>query len=129
MDYPASVKKTKNKQADLYNNFDDAIRQIIITYIHSKNISIEDISRATNTSVRGLQRQLKDKGLKFNDLLKQAKLINAKKELRDTQMTIKEISESLGYTDPANFTRAFRRWTGLSPSSYRKREIDRISLD
>ncbi len=129
MDIPASVKITNNKQADIYNNFDDAIRQIIITYSLTKNISIEDISRATDISVRSLQRRLKDEGLKFNDLLNQAKFFHAKNELRDPQMTIKEVSESLGYSDPANFTRAFRRWSGLSPSSFRKREIDRISLE
>ena len=124
------IKKiTNNKQADLYTNFDDAIRQIINTYSLTNNISIKDVASATDISVRNLQRRLKDKGLKFNDLLNQAKLVHAKQELRDTQMSIKEISESIGYSDPANFTRAFRRWTGLSPSSFRNRKTDRISLD
>ena len=120
MDIPASVKITNNNQADLYTNFDGAIRQIINTYSHTKNISIKDVASATDISVRNLQRRLKDQGLKFSDLLNQAKLVHAKQELRDTQMSIKEISESLGYSDPANFTRAFRRSTGLSPSSFRK---------
>jgi AraC-like DNA-binding protein len=129
IDIPASVKITNNKQADFYNNFDDAIRQIINTYSLTKNISIEDISRATDISVRSLQRRLKDEGLKFNDLLNQAKFFHAKNELRDPQMTIKEISESLGYTDPANFTRAFRRWSGLSPSGFRKLKNRKINLE
>ena len=120
MDIPASVKITNNKQADFYTNFSDAIRQIINSYSLTTKISINDISRATNTSVRNLQRQLKDKGLKFSDLLNQAKLTHAKQELRDTKMSIKEISESLGYSNPANFTRAFRHWTGFSPSKFRK---------
>jgi AraC-like DNA-binding protein len=41
-------------------------------------------------------------------------------ELLRTQASIEEIAECLGYTDPANFTRAFRRWTGRSPRAARK---------
>jgi AraC-like DNA-binding protein len=120
MDIPLSLKTDDNIQADLYTGFDDAIDQIIKTYSVTKNTSIEEIAEVADTSVRTLQRRLKDKGLKFNDLLNRAKYIHAKQKLQDTQMSIKEISESLGYSDPAHFSRAFQRWSGFSPTKFRK---------
>ncbi len=126
LNIPLSLKTDKNIQADLYIKFDDAIDQIIKTYSVTKNTSIEDIAQVADTSVRTLQRRLKDKGLKFNDLLNRAKFIHAKQKLQDTQMSIKGISESLGYSDPAHFSRAFQRWSGYSPTKFRK-GLSRIS--
>ena len=126
MEIPLSLKTDDNIQADLYIKFDDAIDQIIKTYSVTKNTSIEEIAEIADTSVRTLQRRLKDKGLKFNDLLNRAKFIHAKQKLQDTQMSIKGISESLGYSDPAHFSRAFQRWSGYSPTKFRK-GLSRIS--
>jgi AraC-like DNA-binding protein len=120
MDIPLSLKTDDNIQADLYTGFDDAIDQIIKTYSVTKNTSIEEIAGIADTSVRTLQRRLKDKGLKFNDLLNRAKFIHARQKLQDTPMSIKEISESLGYSEPAHFSRAFKRWSGFSPTKFRK---------
>jgi AraC-like DNA-binding protein len=58
--------------------------------------------------------------LKFNDLLNQARYGYARQKLRNTQLPVAEIAKSLGYSDPAHFTRAFRRWSGLSPTDFRK---------
>jgi AraC-like DNA-binding protein len=126
LEIPLSLKTDNNIQADLYIKFDDAIDQIIKTYSITKNTSIEEIAGIADTSVRTLQRRLKDKGLKFNDLLNRAKFIHAKQQLRDTQLSIKAISESLGYSDSAHFSRAFLRWSGFSPSKFRK-GLSRIS--
>jgi AraC-like DNA-binding protein len=71
-------------------------------------------------SVRTLQRQLKHHGLKFNDLLNQAKFEHAKQMLNRPEVSIKAVAQSLGYSDSAHFTRAFRRWSGLAPTAFRK---------
>ncbi len=126
LEIPTSLTTDKNIQADLYTNFSDAIDQIIKTYSITKNTSIEEIAEIADTSVRTLQRRLKDKGLKYNDLLNRAKFIYAKQQLRDTQLSIKAISDSLGYSDTAHFSRAFQRWSGFSPSKFRK-GLSRIS--
>jgi AraC-like DNA-binding protein len=44
--------------------------------------------------------------------------------LADPDLEIRRIGEALGYGDPANFTRAFKTWTGLSPREWRKRKDD-----
>jgi AraC-like DNA-binding protein len=117
---PGRIKTDRNK-AGLHTDFSNSIRQIINTYTLTKNISIEEVANIADMSVRSLQRRLTDSGLKFNDLLNQAKYRHAKQKLQNYQLPMTEIAKSLGYSDPAHFTRAFRRWSGLSPTDFRKR--------
>jgi len=122
IEIPAEIKTGSDIQADLHSGFTESIRQIINTYTLTKNISIEEVASIANMSVRSLQRRLTDSGLKFNDLLNQAKYDHAKDILQNTQLPVAEIAKSLGYSDPAHFSRAFRRWSGLSPADFRKRQ-------
>ena len=71
-------------------------------------------------SVRTLQRRLSDHGLHFNELLSEAKFTHAKMKLKTTEMSVIEVARSLGYSDAAHFTRAFKRWAGVTPSDFRK---------
>jgi len=112
--------KTDRNKAGLNTDFTNSIRQIINSYTLTKNISIEEVASIADMSVRSLQRRLTDSGLKFNDLLNQAKYRHAKQKLQSSQLPVAEIAKSLGYSDPAHFTRAFRRWSGLSPTDFRK---------
>ena len=54
---------------------------------------------------------------------KKVRLERARDLLASTTMNLSQIADSLGYADAANFTRAFKRWTGLSPSHFRNREL------
>ena len=105
--------------ADKNNDFANSIRNIISTYSRTKNISIEETADIAEMSVRTLQRRLSDHGLHFNELLNEAKFTHAKAKLKDTNMPIMEIAKSLGYSDPAHFTRAFHNWSGMSPTAFR----------
>jgi AraC-like DNA-binding protein len=71
------------------------------------------------TNRRTLQRQLKAQGTTFGRLVESA-LLRRAEVLLGTGMSITEIGFELGYRDHAHFTRAFRRWTGISPSAYRR---------
>ena len=121
VDAPKVQKLGKSVDTDLNAEIANAIRQIINTYTLATHIEIEEVARLADMSVRTLQRQLKQGGLRFNDLLNQAKFEHAKQMLGDPEISIKAIAESLGYSDPAHFTRAFRRWTDVTPSKYRAR--------
>ena len=113
-------KTDKTDQADLNIAFVKSIHQIISTYARTNNTSLEEIADATNMTPRTLQRRLTDHGLKFNELINEAKFAHAKDKLHDRQVPISEVAESLGYSDAAHFTRAFHRWSGSSPTEYRK---------
>lgn len=80
---------------------------------------LEAISRKLNMTSRTLRRRLEQEGTSFKALLEDAKRRDAVTLLDDHDVAIQKVAEMLGYRDPANFTRAFRQWTGQSPSEYR----------
>jgi len=119
LEIPARIHTGNNIHAASNIEFSNSIRQIIKSYLPTTNISIEDVARIADMSVRTLQRRLKASNLNFKELLNHAKLAHAKEKLHDTRMPIAKIAESLGYSDTAHFTRAFKRMSGMSPSEYR----------
>lgn len=60
-------------------------------------------------------------GSSFQKLLDDARRRRALELISTTSMSIQQIAQILGYTDPAAFTRAFKRWTGERPSDLRVR--------
>jgi AraC-like DNA-binding protein len=122
VDAPNAKNLRNNIHGDLTTEITNAIRQIVNTYAIGTQIEIAEVARLTDMSVRTLQRQLKQRGLKFNNLLNQARFEHAQQMLCDPQISIKDVAKSLGYSDPAHFTRAFRRWSGLSPTAFRNNQ-------
>ncbi|BAQ18382.1 transcriptional regulator, AraC family [Methyloceanibacter caenitepidi] len=84
---------------------------------------IDGIAHMVGVGVRTLQRYLGSDGMSYRDLLAAVRSKRAMELLRDTDMTITEIALSLGYSEHANFTRAFTRWTGKSPLQYRRERL------
>ncbi len=68
---------------------------------------------------RTLRRQLVAKGTSFRNLANEARYEIARQLLTDTGMAITEIAGVLEYADASAFTRAFRRWTNVSPAAWR----------
>jgi AraC-like DNA-binding protein len=84
------------------------------------------LARAAATlfvSDRTLKRRLQEKNASFQNLVDQVRLERARELLTGTSMNLNQIADVLGYADAANFTRAFKRWTGVSPSHYRTTEL------
>ena len=120
LDIPTITNPIDRNISEINKKFPNAIRQIIKTYSFNKNINIEEVASITDISVRTLQRRLTESNLKFHHLLNESRFIHAKEKLKDTQVPIKDIAESLGYSDAAHFTRAFHNWSGISPTEFRK---------
>ena len=68
---------------------------------------------------RTLQRRLNDWGISFEEMLDDIRKNQAMKLLEGGNASVLEIAYLVGYSDPAHLTRAFRRWTGVSPRSFR----------
>ena len=81
---------------------------------------IESTAATMRTSVRTLQRRLHATGLTYAGLVQQVRHAAARRMLEDARRRIGEISRTLGYSDQAHFTRAFHRWTGVSPRDFRR---------
>ena len=71
-------------------------------------------------SPRTLQRRCAEEGTSFRALRDEARLTLAKGLLCSTEQSVGEIAFSLGFSSPASFVRAFRRWTGGTPGTFRK---------
>jgi AraC-like DNA-binding protein len=79
------------------------------------------VARAVRTSPRTLQRRLQEAGVTFAGVLRQARCVAAEEMLGDPRRKIGDVARVLGYSDPAHFTRAFVRWTGITPRDFRRR--------
>ena len=73
-------------------------------------------------SLRTLHRRLADEGHRYKDIVDQVRRSLAEEFLRETELTVEAIAERVGYSDTANFRKAFKRWTGATPVDYRFRE-------
>jgi AraC-like DNA-binding protein len=71
-------------------------------------------------SGRTLQRRLRDEGVLFNDLLDSARFQAAKAYLTQRDIAGSEVAYLLGFTEPSSFNHAFKRWSGQTPSEYRR---------
>jgi AraC-like DNA-binding protein len=84
--------------------------------------TLDEVAAKLGISSRTLKRKLATRGTSYSDLLDQARLERARELLRSDRRSIEEIAETLGYSDVANFTRAFRRWTGTTPAAHRRQQ-------
>lgn len=88
--------------------------------IGKSSLSIDYIAEEMNLSKRTLQRRLQQQNISFAQLRDQVRFHHAITYLVEQTMSIDSISASLDFSDRTSFTNAFKRWTGLSPSTFRK---------
>jgi len=77
------------------------------------------VAAALNLSARTYRRRLADEGVSFQQLLDSVRAEHATRHLREGRLSIASIAYELGFNDPSNFRRAYRRWTGVAPGSLR----------
>ncbi|WP_394829572.1 AraC family transcriptional regulator [Pendulispora albinea] len=82
--------------------------------------SLDEVASELRLSPRTLKRKLAAQAMAYSTLLEEQQRDKALLLLRALDLSLENVAERLGYSDPANFTRAFRRWTGLTPSAYRR---------
>lgn len=101
--------------------FDCRVRRVIETS-YPFPPKLARVAATLYVSERTLKRRLQEEGANFQHLVDQVRLERAREFLTGTGMNLNQIADVLGYADAANFTRAFKRWTGVSPSHYRLAE-------
>lgn len=105
------------------DTFSSKVRQIIIKKYHKEFPDISEVSDMLALSIRNLQRKLKEENTNFLELISDIKKELAEDYLRNKSLSISEISYMLGYAEPAVFTRAYKKWTGLAPEMARSRVL------
>jgi AraC-like DNA-binding protein len=83
-------------------------------------LSIGETADDLNLSKRTLQRRLQQHSINFADLRDQVRFHHAIEFLIHQELSIDSISSALDFSDRTSFTNAFKRWTHLSPSTFRK---------
>lgn len=102
----------------------DGVSARVINALHLRvghtNLSIEQVSSDLNLTKRTLQRRLQGQNTNFAQLRDDLRFHYAIKYLIDDQLSVDLVSRALDFSDRTSFTNAFKRWTGLSPSTFRK---------
>lgn len=79
----------------------------------------DEVAHRLHVSPRTFKRRLSAHGTSFSALREEVRRQRALLLLANRQLTLSDVAGRLGYSDVANFTRAFRRWTGQTPARYR----------
>jgi AraC-like DNA-binding protein len=116
------VSTTEPDYEPLEHEFPVAIRQVVECMMKDEVPKIASVANALGTSVRTLQRRLSDMDESFTGILEAARMTSANRLIANGDLSLNQIAQELGYSDQAHFTRAFRRWTGISPAAYRRLE-------
>jgi AraC-like DNA-binding protein len=94
------------------------IRDAVARAMDRGPFEISQVASALELSTRTLQRALRDRGVKFSDVVDDLRRIRALEYLRSGQ-TIAEVAARIGFSDPSALFRAYRRWTGTTPGADR----------
>ena len=88
----------------------------------SGGVSYEKVAQRLNMSPRSLQRKLQIDHTTFRSLLEEVRQEIAENYIHDSTVNLMEIAFVLGYSEYSSFSRAYKRWTKISPSKIRKLE-------
>jgi AraC-like DNA-binding protein len=82
--------------------------------------TLAGVAKALKMSERSLQRRLADEGATFDALLDDVRRQLSLRYLADPAIAVSEVAYLLGYSEPSPFHRAFKRWTGTTPTEARR---------
>ncbi|WP_372964452.1 AraC family transcriptional regulator ligand-binding domain-containing protein [Marinobacter sp.] len=82
---------------------------------------LAEVAQYLNMSERSLKRHLQQEGASFRELVEQYRSSEACRLLQQHDLLVSEIALRLGFSDTSTFSQAFKRWHGISPSSYQKK--------
>jgi len=96
----------------------EALRTVVTELFPSGHPTLENVANSMGISSRTLQRRLANSGLTFTQVIDEARFVTAR-QLLAKHYKLADIAIQLGYADAGSFTRAFERWTGMTPQKYR----------
>jgi AraC family transcriptional regulator of adaptative response / methylphosphotriester-DNA alkyltransferase methyltransferase len=103
--------------------FEDAVA--IVEREYASELSLDDIARRVASSRRQLQRAYAEVGnTTFRDHLTRVRMARAAEMLAARGLTVREVAHRVGYRQPAQFAKAFRRYQGVAPSAFRSGDSD-----
>lgn len=116
--YAAGLIRRMTPEASL----DERVREAIAEGLLAASASEPMVARRLAMTPRTMHRHLAEMGTSFRAIRDELLRERAETLLREGHMPIVEVSYLLGYAEPSNFHRAFRRWTGFTPTAWRARD-------
>lgn len=111
----ASMMQEENSRLSFLKEVEEETRRRL-----NSNPTIDEIAAAFSMSERSFRRKLNDVQGSFRDILSQIRQSQALELLQWSSLTVEQIALELGYSDPRVFRRAFKQWTGETPTRFRK---------
>jgi AraC-like DNA-binding protein len=96
------------------------LRRLLRKQLIVGDCSMDQVAAMLGIHRRTLDRHLHAHGVRYGELLESVQNDVARQLLRDTALQVQQVAEALHFSSAANFATAFRRWTGLTPSEYRR---------
>lgn len=122
---PETRKAVQQRIAEMVNRQDldllTKVRRALFALMIEENVTIDDLAWMLGVHKRTLNRRLAEFDTTFAKMLSEVRFQLARQLLSDTDLPFVEIAATLNYTDASTFTRAFRSWAGVTPSSWRAR--------
>jgi AraC-like DNA-binding protein len=101
------------------SEFSDDIRRLLRTRITNRRCSATDMANLLAMHRRTLSRRLKYSGSGYRAIANEIRFEIARQLLEETDVALGQIAAALGYSEASAFTRAFRRWSGQTPTAWR----------
>lgn len=105
-------------QSDYIVPSSERVKTILLSALDQQLPSIDQTAEQLQCSTRTLQRRLREEGTSFQNILEDIRRELAIRFVKKRQNKLTEIASFLGYSDPRVFRRAFKRWTGFTPTAY-----------
>ena len=107
----------------------DLVRKIRTACLNSPKRfpTADEVAGQLGLSLRTLHRKLAKDGLSYQELLDNMRKSVAVEFLENTHLLIDQVAERVGFADATSFRKAFRKWTGHSPTDYRRAGFERAS--
>jgi len=119
-------KRTRHQPKIGYQPIDtDAVstlKLMLSSYLDERILNIAEVAEIAGISIRSLQREMSFAGQTYTGLIEQVRFEKAAAMLCDSDTRIIDVAYATGYSDPAHFTRAFRRFAGVAPREFRDQQ-------
>jgi AraC-like DNA-binding protein len=103
----------------------ETVANAVLAGMH-ENLSLEALAQRLHTTERTLQRNLLREGWVFSDIVELQRRYLAADLLHGDELSISSEADRLGYGETSNFLRAFRRWYGVTPGTFRSNQGARL---
>ncbi|SDR98523.1 AraC-type DNA-binding protein [Halopseudomonas xinjiangensis] len=101
----------------------EQVKRRIHLLLGTGEITVDRVATPLNISPRHLRRKLNQEGTSYEQLVDEVRRESAVRLISEGQLSLTSIAYELGFLDPSSFTRAFRRWTDMSPTAFRRQTL------